>query len=34
MARPPLARGHHGAIKISRDGSQWVVQCRVCDRDG
>jgi integrase len=34
MARPPLALGHHGTVKITREGSQWVARCRVRDLDG
>ncbi|HEU0088416.1 MAG TPA: tyrosine-type recombinase/integrase [Pseudonocardiaceae bacterium] len=34
MARPPLPLGHHGAIKVTRDGGQWVARCRVRDLDG
>lgn len=34
MARPPLALGHHGTIKVVRDGDQWVARCRVRDLDG
>jgi integrase len=34
MARPPLALGHHGSIKVVRDGDQWVARCRVRDLDG
>ena len=34
MARRPLALGHHGAIKVSRDNGQWVARCRVRDLDG
>jgi hypothetical protein len=34
MARPPLALGHHGSIKVSRDDGQWVARCRFCDLDG
>jgi hypothetical protein len=34
MARPPLALGHHGSVKITREGSQWVARCRVRDLDG
>ncbi len=26
MARPPLALGHHGSIKVTREGSQWVAR--------
>ena len=26
MARPPLALGHHGSIKVTRKGSQWVAR--------
>jgi hypothetical protein len=24
MARPPLSLGHHGTIKVTKDGDQWV----------
>ncbi|MCA1708457.1 MAG: tyrosine-type recombinase/integrase [Actinobacteria bacterium] len=34
MARPPLALGHHGTIKVTREGGQWVARCRVRDLDG
>lgn len=34
MARPPLALGHHGTIKVSRDDGQWVARCRFRDLDG
>ena len=34
MARPPLALGHHGSIKATRDDGQWVARCRVRDLDG
>ncbi len=34
MARPPLALGHHGSIKISRDDGRWVARCRFRDLDG
>ncbi|HEY2766448.1 MAG TPA: hypothetical protein VGJ13_20925, partial [Pseudonocardiaceae bacterium] len=34
MARPPLALGHHGTIKVTRDDGQWVARCRVRDLDG
>jgi integrase len=34
MARPPLALGHHGSIKVSRDDGQWVARCRFRDLDG
>lgn len=34
MARPPLALGCHGTIKVTRDGAQWVARCRVRDLDG
>ena len=34
MARRPLALGHHGSIKVTRDGGQWVARCRVRDVDG
>jgi len=34
MARRPLALGHHGSIKVTRDGGQWVARCRVRDADG
>jgi integrase len=34
MARPPLALGHHGSVKITREGSQWAARCRVRDLDG
>jgi len=34
MARPPLALGHHGSIKVTRDRGQWVARCRFRDLDG
>jgi integrase len=34
VARPPLALGHHGSIKATRDDGQWVARCRVRDLDG
>lgn len=34
MARPPLALGHHGTVKLTRDSGQWVARCRVRDLDG
>ena len=34
MARPPLALGHHGSIKVDRDNGQWVARCRIRDLDG
>ena len=34
MARRPLALGHHGSIKATRDSGQWVARCRVRDVDG
>jgi integrase len=34
MARPPLALGHHGSIKVSRDDGRWVARCRFRDLDG
>ena len=34
MARPPLALGHHGTIKVTRDGGQWIARCPVRDLDG
>ena len=34
MARPPLALGHHGSIKVDRDDGQWVARCRFRDLDG
>ncbi len=34
MARPPLALGHHGTIKVTRDGGQWIARCRIRDLDG
>ncbi len=34
MARPPLALGHHGTVKLSREDGQWVARCRVRDLDG
>src|SRR4051812_30281127 len=34
MARPPLALGHHGTIKVSREGDRWVARCRFRDLDG
>jgi hypothetical protein len=34
MARPPLALGRHGTIKICRDDGQWVARCRFRDPDG
>jgi integrase len=34
MARPPLPLGHHGSIKATREGGQWVTRCRVRDLDG
>jgi hypothetical protein len=34
MARPPLALGHHGSVKATREGGQWVARCLVRDLDG
>ncbi len=34
MARPPLALGHHGTIKVGRESGQWVARCRIRDLDG
>jgi hypothetical protein len=34
MARPPLALGHHGSIKVGREDGQWVARCRFRDLDG
>jgi integrase len=34
MARPPLALGHHGTIKLSRERGMWCARCRVRDLDG
>ena len=34
MARPPLALGHHGSIKVTRDRGQWVARCRFRGLDG
>ncbi len=34
MARPPLALGHHGSVKVTSEGSQWVARCRIRDLDG
>ena len=34
MARPPLALGRHGSVKVTREGSQWVARCRFRDLDG
>ncbi|MGI9000585.1 MAG: hypothetical protein ACR2GH_02850 [Pseudonocardia sp.] len=34
MARPPLALGSHGTIKLSRERGMWCARCRVRDLDG
>lgn len=34
MARPPLALGHHGTIKLSHERGMWCARCRVRDLDG
>jgi hypothetical protein len=34
MARPPLALGDHGSIKVVRDNGRWVARCRFRDLDG
>jgi len=34
MARPPLALGHHGSVKCTREDGRWVARCRVRDLDG
>jgi len=34
MARPPLALGHHGTIKTTREDGRWVSRCRFRDLDG
>ncbi|MGH3692739.1 MAG: hypothetical protein ACRDRX_01830 [Pseudonocardiaceae bacterium] len=28
MARPPLALGKHGSIRVTREGWRWVARCR------
>jgi hypothetical protein len=32
-ARPPLALGHHGSIKVDRDDGRWVARFRDLDGD-
>jgi hypothetical protein len=34
MARPPLALGHHGSIKVDRDDGRSIARCRFRDLDG
>jgi len=34
LARPPLALGHHGSVKVAREDGQWVARCRIRDLDG
>ena len=34
MARPPLALGHHGSVKTTREDGRWVSSRRVRELDG
>jgi integrase len=34
MARPPLALGHHGSVKTTRENGRWVARCRYRELNG